>query len=139
MERLWKLDVMPFKNEKLLVRSKEDKYAIDLLDQKTTRVGVNGVQRYATPLLRRTDMPCLRVPSNVVHNYLKSTERRLSRDPQQATIYQEEMKKLVTFGRSATQRRSRHRNRGTYLTIKSPTMAKKELCSTAAFKLDNGA
>ena len=98
VERLWQLDVLPFKNERQLVRSKEDKYAISLLEQKTTRVEIDGVKRYATPLLRREDMPRLRVPENVVHNYLRNTEKRLSKDPQQAAVYRQEMNKLVTAG-----------------------------------------
>ena len=40
IERLWQLDTLPFKNEKQMVRSKEDKYAVTLLEQKTTRAKV---------------------------------------------------------------------------------------------------
>ena len=98
VERLWQLDILPFKCEKQMVRSKEDKYAVTLLEQKTTRVKVQGVQRYATPLLRRENMPKLHVPKEVVSNYLRNTERRLAKNPQQAAVYREEMNKLVVAG-----------------------------------------
>ena len=98
IERLWQLDTLPFKNEKQMVRSKEDKYAVTLLEQKTTRVEVQGVQRYATPLLRRENMPKLHVPKEVVSNYFKNTERRLAKNPQQAAVYREEINKLVVAG-----------------------------------------
>ncbi len=51
VERLWQLDVLPFCNEKLVVRSKQDKEAMHLLESQTQRLTVDGVQRYATPLL----------------------------------------------------------------------------------------
>ena len=98
IERLWQLDTLPFKNEKQMVRSKEDKYAVTLLEQKTTRVEVQGVQRYATPLLRRENMPKLHVSKEVVSNYFKNTERRLAKNPQQAAVYREEINKLVVAG-----------------------------------------
>lgn len=81
-----------------LVRSKEDQYAVALLEEKTTRIVVKGVQRYATPLLCKEAMPTLCVPKEVVSGYLRNTERRPAKDPRQAEVYRTEIKKLVDVG-----------------------------------------
>lgn len=49
VERLWQLDVLPFRNKKLVVWSKKDKGAMHLPESQTQQVTVKGVQRYATP------------------------------------------------------------------------------------------
>ncbi len=49
VEKLWQLDILPYRNEKLVVRSREDQEAIKLLECKTQRIQLNDVQRYATP------------------------------------------------------------------------------------------
>lgn len=98
VQRLWTLDVLPFRNEKLYVRSKEDDYAIDLLRVRTVLVEVEGVRRYATPLLRREPMPEFKVPPRVVMQCLTSTERRMARDEALAASYRAEMRKLVDSG-----------------------------------------
>lgn len=54
---LWQVDILPFRNEKQITRSREDIEAIDLLKSKTKRVDVKGILRYATPLLRQKDSP----------------------------------------------------------------------------------
>lgn len=51
VERLWQLDVTPYRSEKVVSRSRQDQEAINLLEEKTVRVEVDGTQRYATPLL----------------------------------------------------------------------------------------
>lgn len=51
VERLWEMDVLPWRSEKTSTRSKQDQEAIKLLDTKTVRVEVDGTKRYATPLL----------------------------------------------------------------------------------------
>lgn len=51
VERLWQVDTLPY-NEKMVTRSKQDREAYTLLQNATIRVNVDGVQRYATPLLR---------------------------------------------------------------------------------------
>lgn len=66
VERLWQLDVLPFRNEKEVTRSKEDQQAIDILESRTVRVQVEGVHRYATPLLRRTEFPQVKAPQEAV-------------------------------------------------------------------------
>ncbi len=71
VERLWQLDVLPYRNEKLVTRSRCDQEAIILLETKTARVNVDGVLRYATPLLRKPDMPQLKAPKeSVLPHYL---------------------------------------------------------------------
>ena len=72
--------------------------AIALLKEKTRRVETRGVLRYATPLLRKEPMPTFRVSREVAMPCLRSTEKRLGRDPETAAAYAEEMKKLVESG-----------------------------------------
>lgn len=87
VERLWQLDVIPYKSEKIVKRSRQDQEAVHLLETKTTRVEVGGIQRYATPLLRVKNMPQLCAPKEAVLANLRSTERRLLRDPERAAAY----------------------------------------------------
>ena len=65
-----------------------------LLEEKTFREEVAGVLQYATPLLHKTEMPLLHalMPS------LRSTERRLAKDPERALAYSAEIQKLVDTG-----------------------------------------
>ena len=79
VEKLWQLDVLPYRKEKLVTRCSS---LVTLLDAKTTRVEVKGVLRYATPLLRREDMPCFQAPKEAAMPSLRSTERRLAKDPE---------------------------------------------------------
>lgn len=98
VERLWQLDVLPYRSEKLVTRSRQDQEAVRLLEAKTTRVDVDGIQRYATPLLRVKNMPLLQAPKEAVLANLRSTERRLRRDPQRAAAYCAEIGKLENAG-----------------------------------------
>ncbi|KAK7878134.1 hypothetical protein WMY93_031215 [Mugilogobius chulae] len=84
--------------EKEVTRSKEDRDAIAMLEAKTIRVPVDGVERYATPLLRRKDFPLLHVSPDVVKGLLRSTERKLARNPELALTYNQEIKRLVDTG-----------------------------------------
>ncbi|XP_028301819.1 uncharacterized protein LOC114462917 [Gouania willdenowi] len=98
VERLWQLDVLPFRNEKLVVRSREDQVAISLLETKTQRIKEGGVCRYATPLLRKPGSPKLNGSAHSVMAHLRATERRLKRDPEKAAIYSAEINKLIKAG-----------------------------------------
>ncbi|XP_019204872.1 uncharacterized protein LOC109196100 [Oreochromis niloticus] len=98
VERLWQLDVLPFRNEKEVTRSKEDQQAIDILESRTVRVQVEGVHRYATPLLRRAGFPQVKAPEGAVMALLRANERRLRKDPSRAQTYNEEIKKLEKAG-----------------------------------------
>ena len=98
VERLWQLDTLPFRSEKVVTRSKQDQEAVDMLDKSTVRVEINGVHRYATPLLRAKDMPRLQAPKEAVMSYLRSTERRLAKDPLLAITYKQEIDKLERAG-----------------------------------------
>ncbi len=98
VEKLWQLDVLPYRSEKLITRSKQDQNTLSLLESKTTRVTVEGVARYATPLLRVKDMPILRASSDTTLPCLRGIERRLTRDLAQAAAYQVEMNKLKEAG-----------------------------------------
>lgn len=72
-----------------LTRTKQDKLALDLLRRKTVRIKVDGVMRYATPLLRAPNFPVLHAPKEAVLPRLCATERRLSKDPKMSAQYQE--------------------------------------------------
>lgn len=98
VNRLWQVDVLPFRNETECTRSKQDQRAIELLEAKTIRIKVDGIRRYATPLLRKGDMPHLHATMEAVMPRLRSTERKLARDPQQADAYSSEIQKLVQSG-----------------------------------------
>ncbi|XP_029965347.1 uncharacterized protein LOC115401351 [Salarias fasciatus] len=98
VERLWQMDTVPYRNEKLVTRSREDQTAIRTLETKTIRVEIDGVHRYATPLLRREDMPVLHATKEAVMPNLRSVERRLSKDPARTEAYRTEMEKLIRAG-----------------------------------------
>ncbi|KAE8291494.1 hypothetical protein D5F01_LYC11102 [Larimichthys crocea] len=98
VEKLWQLDTLPYRNEKLVTRSRRDQEAMNLLEAKTRRVEVDGVLRYATPLLRVSNMPTLTAQPEAVLPSLRSTERRLGRDPVKAEAYQAEITKLKKAG-----------------------------------------
>lgn len=98
VERLWQLDILPYRNEKVVTRSRCDQEAITLLETKTVRVNVNGVFRYATPLLRKRDMPELKAPKESVLPNLRALERRLSKSPEHAKAYNQEIERLDQSG-----------------------------------------
>ncbi|NP_001410306.1 uncharacterized LOC100150025 [Danio rerio] len=98
VERLWQMDVIPYRNNKIVTRSKLDKEAISLLQENTVRVEVQGTMRYATPLLRMQSMPCLNMPKEAVLPQLRSVERRLLKNPEQASAYQAEITRLKEAG-----------------------------------------
>ncbi|XP_026094149.1 uncharacterized protein LOC113066497 [Carassius auratus] len=98
VERLWQMDVLPWQSEKMSTRSRQDQEAVKILESKTVRVEVDGVKRYATPLLRVKNMPDLKAPKNAVLPHLRATERRLAKDPEQAAAYTAEIQKLERAG-----------------------------------------
>ncbi|XP_063766006.1 uncharacterized protein LOC134882305 [Eleginops maclovinus] len=98
VEKLWQLDTLPYRSEKLVTRSRQDTEAVRILEEKTVRVTVEGVQRYATPLLWKKDLPPLVAPKEAVMAQLRSTEKRLAGDPDKAATYKGEIKKLVEAG-----------------------------------------
>ncbi|XP_034559382.1 uncharacterized protein LOC117827042 isoform X1 [Notolabrus celidotus] len=75
VEKLWQVDTLPFRNEKLITRSKQDQEAINLLNAKTTRLHIDGAERYATPLLK-TAPPELKAPYESVMPLLRRSERK---------------------------------------------------------------
>lgn len=98
VERLWKLDTLPFRKSKEVICSGEDKAAMKQLEQKTIRVTVDGVSRYATPLLHKPNAPTLHAPPTAVMALLRSTERRLAFSAEQSAVYNEEIHKLEKAG-----------------------------------------
>lgn len=98
VENLWKLDTLPYRSEKVVSRSRQDAEAIHLLEEKTIRIDVDGVKRYATPLLWKESPPPLNAPKEAVMAMLRSTERKLARDPSMAEAYESEIQKLLVAG-----------------------------------------
>lgn len=98
VKRLWQIDTLPYMSEKQVTRSKQDHQPLNLLQTSTVRVNVDGVQRYATPLLRRANSTTLQAPMEAVLPSLGSTERRLGKDPQRAAVYCQEIQKLEKMG-----------------------------------------
>lgn len=98
VKRLWQLDASPYRTEKEVTRSKEDREAVAMLETKTLRVPVDGVERYATPLLRRRDFPRMCVPPEAVKGLLRSTERKLAKNPDLTLTYSQEIHRLVDSG-----------------------------------------
>ncbi len=96
--KLWELDILPYRNEKQVTRSREDQVALEILNQGTVRVDINGIQRYATPLLRKPSVACLNASEEAVMPLLRRTERHLLKDPERAATYSAEIKKLVDEG-----------------------------------------
>ncbi|XP_073719530.1 uncharacterized protein [Misgurnus anguillicaudatus] len=97
VERLWQLDTLPY-SAKVVTRSKQDQQALTLLQTATTRVDINGTLRYATPLLCRTPEITLHAPKEAVLPSLRSTERRIARDPKKVESYCNEIRKLEQAG-----------------------------------------
>ncbi|KAG1929322.1 hypothetical protein F2P79_022979 [Pimephales promelas] len=63
VERLWQINIFPYsKNSKAVIRSKQDQQAFECLEQQTERHEINGIERYATPLLRVKNSPLLHEP-----------------------------------------------------------------------------
>lgn len=98
VELLWKLDAYPHRSIKDVTRSKHDKYALELLQTQTATVSVDGIPRYATPLLHAPNSPLLSVSKQAVMPLLRGTERRLARDPELANVHHNEIQKLLEAG-----------------------------------------
>ncbi|KAL6483178.1 hypothetical protein MHYP_G00080500 [Metynnis hypsauchen] len=98
VEMLWQVDTLPFRSEKEATRSKQDQLAVNTLDQRTVRVTVDGIARYATPLLRKPVAPKLHAPPLAVMPLLRATEQRLTGNPDLAKVYNEEIHKLERAG-----------------------------------------
>ncbi len=98
VEKLSQLDILPFRNERVITRSKQDQEVMDLLTSKTKRVDVDGVQRYAPPLLLTASAVQLQASPNAVMFPLRGIERRLQRNPESAAVYDQEISKLEKAG-----------------------------------------
>ncbi|KAK3544057.1 hypothetical protein QTP86_000869 [Hemibagrus guttatus] len=98
IQRLWQLDTVPQWEGKEVTRSKQDQDAFQLLEMKTLTLEIEGINRLATPLLRRKDTPLLNAPKESVLPILRSVERRLLKDPIKAEVYKEKMRKLLETG-----------------------------------------
>lgn len=68
------MDVLPYCNKRLIVRSHHDQQAIKLLDRQTVRVKVDDTECYA--ILRIKNMPSLHAPLEAVLPQLRNQMRR---------------------------------------------------------------
>lgn len=134
VEKLWKMDILPFQKEKVPTRSRQDQESIQLLQDKSVRVEVNGIRRHATPLLRVKGMPCLHAPKEGVLPQLRGIKNRLQRNPDQAAAYQVE---IVRLQQADYIKKNSLQNRLTvpmkldkFHIIRCSTMQRTELCST---------
>ena len=91
VERLWQLDILPFNRS--VTRSRQDQYAVKFLEAKTKRVAVDGISRYATPMLRANDGTVFQATKEAV-----MSKRLLSR-PLLAKIHNEQIQNLVDTGK----------------------------------------
>ncbi|CAI5682781.1 unnamed protein product [Oreochromis niloticus] len=90
--------VLKFRNEKPVTHSRQDQDAIRILETRTFRIEVEGILRFATPLLRQKGMPLLQATKDAVMPSLRGVERRLAKDPERAGAYKVEMEKLIKAG-----------------------------------------
>lgn len=98
VERLWQIDTLPYTSERQVTRLKQDQLALNLLQTSTVRVTVDGVQGYATPVLRQSNSTTLQASMEAVLPSICSTERRLAKDPQRSEAYCQEIQKLEKMG-----------------------------------------
>ncbi|XP_050960574.1 uncharacterized protein LOC127161862 [Labeo rohita] len=75
VECLWQTDTLPYINETTATRSKQGQHALTLLQTRTARVEVDGILRYATPLLRRLNPVTLNAPKEAVLASLRRSEQ----------------------------------------------------------------
>lgn len=91
-------DILPPRGEKQVTCSRENKQAIDLLESKTTRVEINSVLRYATPLLWRKSSLFFQASMDAVMPRLRGLEKCLLKDQEIFAAYEAEIKKLEVTG-----------------------------------------
>lgn len=78
---MWQLDILPYKSEKIITRSREDTEAFRMLEEKTVRVEVDSIQQYAAPLMWKKNLPSLEAPKEDVLSHLRNTEKCQVKDP----------------------------------------------------------
>lgn len=109
---------------------------MNLWEAQTTRIDVNGVHPYATPLLQVQAMLKLQISREVVMKNLRNTEKRSAQDSQHASTYQEEIKKLDIAEHVAKidscKADTSIKSHGSWPNTWSGTIAKIRLCSIAA-------
>lgn len=98
VKKLWQLDVATPGSDKLVVHSKQDQRAVQLLERQTTRFTMGGIDRYATPLLRASVWAPLKAPIKAAMSRLRNCEMRLLKEPQQAQTYKDEFQNLLKAG-----------------------------------------
>ncbi|KAL7879941.1 hypothetical protein SRHO_G00021950 [Serrasalmus rhombeus] len=88
----------PLIREQDCTRSRQYHDAIEMLETKTVCIEVEGMYRYATPLLHKQDIPLLCFSEAAVLPRLRSLEVKLAKDPQSAAAYRAEIQKLLLSG-----------------------------------------
>lgn len=98
VQKLWQMDILPYRSEKLITRSRQDTEAVQILEEKTIRLAVGDIQRYATPLLWKRNLPPLQSAKEAVTTHLRNTEKRLLKNTDLASVYNNEVQKLENAG-----------------------------------------
>ena len=80
------MDILPWRNERLSARSRQDTEAIALFESRTTRTDIEGGYCYATPLQVQNKSQ-LQAPKEAVLPQLRGIKRRLAREPEKAAAY----------------------------------------------------
>lgn len=75
-----------------------------MLDEKSEKVDMDDIQRYATPLLWKDRLPSFKSTKEVVLPLLHSTERKLQNNPHLTEIYAKEIQRLINSIYSISQK-----------------------------------
>lgn len=94
VERLWQMDVLPWRSEKASVRSRQDEEAIALLEAKTVRVEVDGVQQHARDSSHSGNAARKAVEKSYVDNCMLSLTCE-----EEAIVLAEQLRNLLAEGR----------------------------------------
>lgn len=61
-------------------------------------MSIDGIERYATPLLQLHDAPKLKDPMNATMPNLRNTKRSILKDQEKTAVYNQEILKLEKAG-----------------------------------------
>jgi len=70
VQKLWQMDTLPYRSE-----TQQDTEVVQILEEKTIRVAVGDIQRHATPLLWKRNLPPLQSAKEALTARLRSTEK----------------------------------------------------------------
>lgn len=86
VEKLWQMGILPWQSEKACTHSRQNIEALALLESRTIRVDIGGIQRYATLLLHAERMPPLKTPKEAVLPQLSHKEELTERPRESSSL-----------------------------------------------------